>query len=65
MYCRLRYLKKRGFLVTRSDGRYIRYYVANNIGGNNKKIIVLLKQNIPYKSSNFHFKILTLFKSNL
>jgi predicted transcriptional regulator len=49
MYYHLNYLKKRGILTTRNEGRYVRYYIANKLGEEDKKIINLLRQDVPYK----------------
>jgi len=49
MYYHLNCLKKNEIITTRNEGKYVRYYVANNIGNKDKKIINLLRQDIPYK----------------
>lgn len=45
----LNYLKKREFVVAKSENKYVRYYVAKELGVIDKKIISLLRQDIPFK----------------
>ena len=45
----LNYLKKIGIIVGRTEGRYIRYYVARKITEMDKKIINLLSQDVPFR----------------
>lgn len=40
------FLKKRGLVTDRSNGRYTRYYVMGKIGTKDKKIIAVLRQNM-------------------
>ena len=43
----LNYLQKRGLITTKSDGKYTLYYVTNNIGNGQKKMLQLLRQETP------------------
>ena len=49
LYYHLNFLEKYGFIVKRENGRYVHYYITNNIGEEDKKIIGLLRQEMPYK----------------
>ena len=40
----IKYLEKRGLLTAKSEGKYTLYYVSNNIGNNQKKMLHLLRQ---------------------
>ena len=43
----LKYLEKRGLITTKSEGSYVRYYIINNIGNDQKKMIHILRQEVP------------------
>ena len=43
------FLKKRGLVIDRSDGRYTRYYITGKIGTRDKKIIAVLRQSVLRK----------------
>ena len=43
----LNHLIKQEALIAKHEGRYTRYYVAKNIGNEEKKILHLLRQNTP------------------
>ena len=43
----LKYLEKRGLLITKSEGKYTCYYVSNNIGNDQKKVLPLLRREVP------------------
>jgi len=43
----LDYLEKRGFIVVKPEGKYTRFYVANNVGNLEKKLIHILRQDTP------------------
>ncbi|MDH7517491.1 MAG: winged helix-turn-helix transcriptional regulator [Candidatus Thermoplasmatota archaeon] len=45
----LNHLIKKGFLVAAPNGRYVRYYIANNLNDIDKKIVHFLRQDVPYK----------------
>ena len=45
----LNYLKKLDVLIAKPNGKYVRYYIARKIGEKDKKIISLLRQDIPFK----------------
>jgi len=45
----LKHLCKLDLLVAKQEGRYIRYYVRNQVGEIDKKIINIIRQNTPYK----------------
>lgn len=45
----LNYLKKREYIVTKSDSRYTRYYVSQKVGKEDKKLLSLLRQDVPRK----------------
>ena len=47
LYYHLNFLRKRGILKARSEGRYNRYYVTNKIGNREKNILNLLRQDTP------------------
>jgi len=51
----LNHLIKKGFLVTTPNGRYIRYYAANNLNEIDKKMFHFLRQDVPYKILVFLF----------
>lgn len=40
----LRYLEKNGFIISKKEGRYTRYYVANNINNTEKKLLNVFRQ---------------------
>jgi len=48
-------LVKKGLLVAAPNGRYVRYYAANNLNETDKKIFHFLRQDIPYKILVFLF----------
>jgi DNA-binding MarR family transcriptional regulator len=43
----LKYLEKRGLITVNSSGKYSLYYVTNNIGNGQKKMIQLFRQETP------------------
>ena len=43
----LNYLQKRGLLTAKPAGKYIWYYVRNNIGNDKKKVFSLLRHEVP------------------
>ena len=43
----LQYLEKRGLITTKSEDGYVRYYIINNIGNDQKKMIHILRQEVP------------------
>jgi len=45
----LNYLQKLGLIVTKSEGRYVRFYIANKVGEIDKKLLSLLRQDVPYR----------------
>jgi len=45
----LNYLKKLGVIIGKTNGRYIRFYVASKVGNGDKKLINILRQDIPFK----------------
>jgi predicted transcriptional regulator len=45
----LMHLKKKGYVVTRCDGRYIRYYANGLLAEFDKNIIDLIRQEVPSK----------------
>jgi predicted transcriptional regulator len=45
----LRVLKKQGFIVSKSDSRFTRYYVTGKIGRDYKELMSLLRQDVPRK----------------
>lgn len=45
----LHYLYKRGLVAAKSDGRYTRCYIAGKISVKDKKIISVLRRNVPRK----------------
>lgn len=45
----LRYLEKKGLIVSKNDHRYARYFVKEQISMKDKEIFDLLRQNIPRK----------------
>lgn len=45
----LNHLQKLGLIVTKSEGKYIRFYVANKVGEIDKKLLSLLRQDVPYR----------------
>ena len=45
----LRYLEKHGFIVKRSNKRFVRYYAMQQIDTLEKKYLNLLRQETPYK----------------
>lgn len=45
----LHYLHKRELITVKSDGGYVRCYIAGEIGVKDKKIIGVLRQNVPRK----------------
>ena len=55
-YYHLKYLKKRGFLVEKYNDRYTRYYVTKKIGEIDKKILNLLRQEVPRNIVLFVFR---------
>jgi len=42
-------LIKDGYIAQMPDGIYIRYYIRNTIGERDKKLISIIRQNIPYR----------------
>jgi len=51
----LNYLIKKRFLVAAPNGRYVRYYAANNLDEIDKKLFHFLRQDVPYKILVFLF----------
>lgn len=45
----LRYLIKQEFIAMKSGNKYVRYYITNGVGETDKKMIELLRQDVPYK----------------
>ncbi len=45
----LNHLEKLGLIVTKSEGRYVRFYIANKVGEIDKKLLSLLRQDVPYR----------------
>ena len=43
----LHILQKRGLIIEKIEGRYHRYYIINKIGAREKKLINLLREDIP------------------
>lgn len=43
----LKYLKKREYIIRKDADKYTRYYVANNVSEYEKKILHVLRQEIP------------------
>ena len=43
----LNHLKKQKQIVRKDDDKYTRYYIANNVGENEKKILHILRQETP------------------
>ena len=48
-------LIKKGFLAATPNGRYIRYYAANNLNEIDKNLFHFLRQDVPYKILVFLF----------
>lgn len=45
----LKYLKKLGVLIEKSDDEYVRYYIVKKLSGREREILDILKQDIPFK----------------
>jgi len=45
----LNYLKKLGVIIAKSTNRYVRFYIVNKVGNGDKKIINIIRQDIPFK----------------
>ena len=45
----LNYLKKMGIVITKPNGKYLRYFIAEKIGTQEKEIINFLRQDMPLK----------------
>lgn len=46
----LRVLEREGLLATRRQGRYVRYYVAAQVGRREKDVLGLLRQEVPRRA---------------
>ena len=51
----LRFLKKHRRVISERDVKYIRFYGINNVGECDKKLLSVLRQDIPFKIVNFLF----------
>ena len=47
LYYHLKYLEKRGFIIAKPEGKFTLYYIINNVGNDQKKILHLLRQEAP------------------
>jgi len=45
----INYLKKQGFILFENDGKYLRYYVPKKVNKFEKKVLKLLRQQIPFQ----------------
>ncbi len=52
----LKYLEKRGLITARPGEGYVRYYIINNIGTDQKKMFHILRQETPRNIILFSLK---------
>lgn len=51
----LNFLKKHDMIIEKNDKKYLRYYVSQKVGNIDKKILGIIRQNIPRKIILFLF----------